>query len=191
MAASLRFILTAALALTLVACDSKTEAPVEKAETKDVSAPADPNDNAAWKEYLQVVVMQNLKGMRGRPFMYYLPSQSAPVPAEGDDAAAAGDQVAGDSGPSLQGTSGGGEYDRLRDSVMGTLQRGVLPKNLIAFGSPDSKLMADLVVDSFAIAPKNSLQDVRILFIGNAEDRERVEAVVKPTGAEFVFHEAK
>jgi hypothetical protein len=32
---------------------------------------------------------------------------------------------------------------------------------------------------------------VRVLFIGKAEDSERVRAAVEPTGAEYLFVEAK
>jgi hypothetical protein len=67
----------------------------------------------------------------------------------------------------------------------------VLPGNMLAFGSPDSGRMATLVVEAFTGVSAGSLKDVRVLFVGKAEDSERVKAAVEPSGATFVFHEAK
>jgi hypothetical protein len=35
------------------------------------------------------------------------------------------------------------------------------------------------------------MKDVRVLFIGNAADSERVKASVEPSGATFIFHAVK
>ena len=69
--------------------------------------------------------------------------------------------------------------------------RGVLPGNMLAFGSPASGKMADLIVSAFTGVQAGSMKDVRVLFIGNSQDIERVKAAVEPSGANVVFHEVK
>ena len=69
--------------------------------------------------------------------------------------------------------------------------RGILPGNMIAFGSPDSTRLADGIVEAFKVARPNSLKDVRVLFIGAAADEQRVREAVAPSSADFVFVEAK
>ena len=38
---------------------------------------------------------------------------------------------------------------------------------------------------------KSSMKGVRVVFIGQSADNARVQAVVQPTGAEYIFVEAK
>ena len=71
------------------------------------------------------------------------------------------------------------------------MARGVTSGNLIAFGSPSSVKIADLAVAAFAGVEADTFKGVRILFIGKAEDSERVKTAVAPSGAEYVFVEAK
>ena len=47
--------------------------------------------------------------------------------------------------------------------------------------------MADLVEASFADVPAESMKGVRVLFIGDPADNERVKAVVEPAGVDYVF----
>ncbi len=122
-------------------------------------------DTQAWKQYLVNVAKRNLDGIRSSPYMYYLPA------VEADDF----DE----------------QYTRQLDNVAGSVARGVLPGNMLAFGSPASSRMADLIVEAFAHVQPGSMKDVRVLFIGNAEDVERVKAAVEPSGANLVFHEVK
>src|SRR3546814_4222421 len=77
----------------------------------------------------------------------------------------------------------------LLENVQNVVARTVLPGNMLAFGSPDSEKMAELIEEAFAGAPADSMKDVRILFIGTAEQGERVRAAVEPTGAIFVLNE--
>ncbi|MFN7782584.1 MAG: hypothetical protein ACK5PG_07585 [Lysobacterales bacterium] len=159
--------LVALLGLGLVGC-GKQEQEAAPAATEQValSVPADPNDERAWKLYLTGVVKQNLpEKLRTSPFMYYLPA------ATRED---------------FQG-----EYERQLDNVYGTVSRGVLPGNMLAFGSPESAKMADLIVEAFKEASAGSFNEVRVLFIGKAEDSERVAQALQSSGAEYVFVEAK
>ena len=162
-----RILRMSAIALTLVAlvaCNKKEEAAPVAAAPVVLAAPADGND-MAWKQYLQSVVKQNMEGIRSSPYMYYLPAGSG---ADFEE-----------------------QFDRQLDNVGATVARGVLPGNMLAFGSPESTRMADLIVEAFKGAQPASMKDVRVLFIGNAPDAERAKAAVEPTGATFVFYEAK
>lgn len=164
-----RILRPVAIGLTLVAlaaCGKKDEAaPVAAAPAAAaITVPAD-GDNQAWKLYLVNVAKQNMEGIRNSPYMYYLPAGGA---ADFED-----------------------QYTRQLDNVTDTVARGVLPGNMLAFGSPESAKMADLIVEAFKGAEAASMKDVRVLFIGDAADSERAKAAVEPTGATFVFSEAK
>jgi hypothetical protein len=143
-----------------------------------VVIPADRSDNQAWKLYLVSVVKKNNEGIKNSPYMYYLPAtSSATEGAEGNGA------------PVISADED--EYNRQLDNVTGVVGRGVLPGNMLAFGSPDSERMANLVVEAFTGLSPGSLKDVRVLFVGNAADSDRVKVAIEPSGATYVFHEAK
>jgi hypothetical protein len=176
------------LGLAALAACGKKEEQKQAAAPVAVSVPADPSDNQAWKLYLVSIAKKNMEGIRSSPYMYYLPAGT--TPAQPTEAPAAG---SGDTAPSLASTEGGAddEYNRQLDNVTGVVGRGVLPGNMLAFGSPDSTRMGNLVVEAFTGISPGSMKDVRVLFVGAAADAERVRAVVEPSGATFIFHEAK
>lgn len=147
------------------ACKKEEAAKPVAAVAAPVTVPTDPNDTAAWKNYLVSVAKQNMEGVRQRPYMYYIP--------------------AGDT-PEIQD-----QVDRQISDVTDVVGRGILPGNMIAFGSPDSTRLADGIVEAFKVARPNSLKDVRVLFIGAAADEQRVREAVAPSSADFVFVEAK
>lgn len=149
--------------LALAACKKEEAAPAA-AQVQAVQVPAK-DDNAGWKQYLQTVVGQNLGSITNNPFLYYLPPES--------DA-------------EFQGS-----YERQLESVKTALSRGVQPGNLLAFGSSASARMGELIQATFKDVQADSMKGVRVLFIGDAADNAKVEAVVKPTGADYVFVEAK
>ena len=161
----LRSVLIASLVLGLAACGKQQEqAPKQEQAPQVLTAPTDGNEQS-WKLYLAAVVKQNLQGVRNSPFMYYLP------PSTVEDFQA--------------------QYERQLDNVAGTIARTVLPGNMLAFGSPESAKMGDLVAEAFKEAQAGSFNGVKVLFIGNAEDEARVREAVEPSGAEFIFVEAK
>ena len=166
MANTLKLILlAAAFATTLVACGKKEEEKAAVAAPVAVALPANPADNQAWKAYIMSVVKQNMGGIRTSPYTYYLPDATA---SDFED-----------------------QYDRQLDNVTGVVGRGVLPGNMLAFGSPASTRMGDMIVEAFTDIPPGSMKDVRVLFIGQAADSDRVKAAIEPSGAAYVFHEAK
>ncbi len=179
-------LLVLALSLgALVACGKKEE-PKKVEAPVAVAMPTDNADNQAWKMYLSSVVKLNMEGIRQSPYMYYLPVAAAP--AASSDPAAAADPAAAPEDGAIPTDD---EYNRQLDNVSGTVARGVLPGNMLAFGSPDSARMSSLIVEAFEGVSAGSMKDVRVLFIGAAGDSDKVKAAVEPSGATYVFHEAK
>jgi len=43
----------------------------------------------------------------------------------------------------------------------------------------------------FKDVPADSMKNVRVVFIGKAADNARVQSIIQPTGAEYIFVEAK
>lgn len=154
-------------ALVLAGCQKEEAAPAAPVE---LTAPAS-TDDGEWKAYLGQVIGRNQEGVTDRVFSYYLPMGSQ-EPAEGDQ-------------------DGKTMFDRQLENVATVVQRTVLPGNMLAFGSPDSTKMADLVTMAFTDADPSALKGSQVLFIGKAEDSERVKAAVEAAGARYIFVEAK
>jgi len=154
-------ILIACLVLPFAAC--KKEAPKD-AVAAPLSAPAN-DDGGAWRAYLSDVVTRNMGGVSNPPFVYMLPGESTPDFAS--------------------------QYERLAEKAKADVARGIVEGNLLAYGSPASAKMADMVVASFADVPANTMKGVKVLYIGKAGDNARVQAAVAPAGVDYVFIEAK
>ena len=168
-----RFAAPLALVLLLLAgCKPSSDAPAEPTATAPVAALTAPasDDDDAWKAYLGQVVGQNMAGVTDRVFPYYLPVNSKVVDAGGN------------------GTS---MYDRQLENVSGVVARTVLPGNMLAFGSPDSSTMGDMIVAAFTGAKPDAFKGSQILFIGKAADSDRVKAAVEAAGARYIFVEVK
>jgi hypothetical protein len=162
-------LLLLSLCLGLGACQSPEESDSKKAAAPVAVLTAPKSaDDGQWKLYLQQVVSQNMSGVTDRVFPYYLPADSAVVQADGKS-----------------------QYDRQLENVTSVIQRTVLPGNMLAFGSPDSAKMADLILASFAGAKADALKGSQVLFIGKAEDSARVQPVVEAAGGKYIFVEAK
>ena len=160
-----RSIVVLTISLLAISGCKKEEAEKPKAVVVAVSMPADPMDKEGWRKYLVSVAQQNLEGIRQRPYFYYVPA--------GDDAG------------TLE------QVDRQLSDITDVVGRGILPGNMIAFGSPNSSRMADVIIEAFKVARPASFKDVRVLFVGAAADEQRVRDAVAPTAADFVFVEAK
>ena len=153
----------AALSVLLVfaGCKKQEAAPVVAAP---LHAPSSQTDDTGWKAYFQDVIDRNSQGVTDRSNAYYLP---APGGADYD-----------------------GKYQRQLQGVSDSVARGVLPGNLLAFMSPDSTKMADLVVSAFKNPSPGSMKGVIVLFIGKKADDDRVKAAVTPMGVTYRFIEA-
>jgi len=142
------------------------EAAAQAAANAPVPLPAAGADDAAWQKYLVSVVTRNMQGVKtNHPFMYYVP---------------AGDSQAAQDARKSQ-----------LDNVGTTVARGVLPGNMLAFGGPDSKATADLIVAAFANANDGSFKSVVVLFAGASDDEQRVKDALAKSGAELRFVEMK
>jgi hypothetical protein len=153
-----RLLVIACLVLPFTAC-KKQEAP-EAAVKPAMSAPKT-DDRQAWVDYLNDVVPRNLAGIPNQPIVYFLPGEST---SDFQD-----------------------QYDRLLEKAQADVGRGIISGNMLAYASPASAKMADLVVAAFAGVPAASMKGVRVLFIGKAADSERVKAAVTPAGVDYVF----
>ncbi|HEU4812853.1 MAG TPA: hypothetical protein VFS99_01320 [Xanthomonadaceae bacterium] len=166
MTTTIRALFIALLTLSFAGCQEGTdEAPEDAVATAPVplTAPTT-DDDAAWGEYLTEVVRRNLGGISNSPYLYYLPAESTP----GFE----------------------GEYGRLLEKSQVDIARGILAGNMLAFGSPASSKMADLIIASFADVDPGSMEGVRVLFIGDAADNQRVQEALAPSGVAYVFVEA-
>lgn len=156
------FLLIACLMLPLAAC-KKEDAP--KAVVKaPMTAPAT-DDRQAWMDYLSDVVNRNMDGISNQPFVYMLPAESVPDFQD--------------------------QYDRLLEKASSDIGSGIVSGNLLAYGSSTSAKMADMVVSAFGGVEPNTMKGVKVLFIGDAADNQRVKTAVTPAGVNYVFVEAK
>ena len=165
----MRFVLlSVALAVLAVAGCKKEEkdksaAPAAVAEVV-VTKPATA-DPQLWKAYLTSIVKKHMDKRYKRPYMYYIP------PAGGDEEQR--------------------QYDAQLENVQNAVGRGILAGSMLAFGGPDSGRTAQVIIDSFALAGPKSLKGVRVVFMGDAIDNEKVTAAVAPSEADYIFEEAK
>lgn len=155
---AMQLLLVACLVLPFAAC-KKEEAPKE-APKAALTAPTT-DDNAAWRTYVSDVVMRNMGGISNQPYVYLLPGEST---------------------PDFQGS-----YDRLLEKAKTDVARGIISGNMLAYASPASAKMADIVVESFKDVPAETMKGVRVLFVGHAADNDRVKAAVTPAGVDYTF----
>ena len=160
-----RLMLLAVLALpVLAACNKDAGTQTAKIDAPAVAKPTDPNNENAWNAYITDQVKRHLDGASS-VYAYTLP---APNSQDYD-----------------------GSFQRQLDKAREDVARGGVEGTLMAFGSADSKKSADLVAAAFEKAGTDTMKGVRVLFIGDAADKDRAEAAVKPSGAKFDFVEAK
>jgi hypothetical protein len=157
-----QLMLVALLVLPFAAC-KKEEAPAPVAKAPMTAPTTD--DPAQWREYVSDVVTRNMEGIQNQPYVYLLPAESTP--------------------------DFDGLYERMLEKAQTDVARGIIKGNMLAYASPSSAKMADIVVASFAGVPPDTMQGVRVLFIGAPADEARVRAAVEPAGVDFVFIEAK
>lgn len=153
-----RLLMIACLVLPFMACKKQeAPAPVVKAP---MSAPKT-DDRQAWVDYLNDVVPRHLAGIPNQPYVYLLPGEGT---ADFQD-----------------------QYDRMLEKAQSDVARGIISGNMLAYASPASAKMGDLVIAAFDGVPADSMKGVRVLFIGKPADSERVKAAVSPAGVEYVF----
>ena len=153
-----RLLMIACLVLPFMACKKQeAPAPVVKAP---MSAPKT-DDRQAWVDYLNDVVPRHMAGIPNQPYVYLLPGESAPDFQD--------------------------QYDRMLEKAQSDVARGIITGNMLAYASPASAKMGDLVIAAFNGVPAESMKGVRVLFIGKPADSDRVKAAVSPAGVDYVF----
>ena len=153
-----RFFLIACMTLPFTACTEK--APPPKVEKGPLSVPTT-EEAGAWRDYVSDVVTRNMGGIENQPYVYLLPAGNS------EDFE--------------------GSYERLAEKAKSDVSRGIIRGNLLAYASPESAKMADLVVDAFKDVPADTMKGVKVLFIGKNEDNDRVKAAVAPAGVDYTF----
>jgi len=163
-------LLAIAVSFGLGACTSAEEPEAAKKVEAPAVALVTPKttDDKEWKPYLQQVISQHMEGVTDRVYPYYLPANNMVVESDGRT-----------------------PFDRQSENVTTVISRTVLPGNMLAFGSPDSAKMADLILSAFSGAKPDALKGSQVLFIGKAEDSARVQAPIEASGAKYIFVEAK
>ena len=154
-------LLAACLVLPFAACKKEEAAPVEQAP---VAAPTT-DDKAAWQAYLNDQVPRHMEGITNSPYVYRVPANENPEDPE--------------------------EYNRLLDKAKMDVARGIVKGNILAYAGLDPSKTADLVVSAFEGVTPDTMKGVRVVYIGDAANSERVQAAVAPAGVEYVFVEAK
>lgn len=161
-----RILLAACLAaLSLSACKKEDAAPAADAVVEAPVAVPSGEDKATWQPYLGSVAKANMDGVTNAPYAYFLPGESS--------------------------ADFKGEYDRLLERVQLDLSRGIIEGNMLLFGSPARTKLADLVVDGFKDAKPGTMKNVKVVFVGDPADKDRVQAAVAPSGVNFVFVSSK
>ncbi|MGJ4803918.1 hypothetical protein [Luteimonas sp. SDU82] len=156
-----RLALAACLVLPLAACNKEEAAPVEQAP---VVAPTT-DDKAAWQAYLNDQVPRHMEGITAQPYVYRVPASDNPEDPE--------------------------EYNRLLDKAKMDVARGIVKGNILAYAGLDPTKTANLIVSAFETVTPNTMKGVRVVYIGDAANNDRVRAAVEPAGVEYVFVEAK
>ena len=161
------------LSLALSACGKKEEE--SKAAAPAVLAVPTTDDSDAWRQYLSSVAVkpEYQEVVSDRTIPYFLPMNSKTA----------------DNDPKNPEVSS--PYSRQMDVVKPAIERTVTKGNLLVFGSPDSKTMADFIVEAFTGAVPTALRGSHVLFIGKSEDAERVKAAVEAAGGVFLFEEVQ
>src|SRR3546814_17416315 len=83
------------------------------------------------------------------------------------------------------------DLERLAEKAHTDVARGIIRGNMLAYASPASAKMADIVIAAFKDVPPDPMEGVRVVFIGDAADGERVTAAVSPAGVTSVRSEER
>ncbi len=159
----LRMLLIACLILPFAAC-KKEEAPKVEVVEAPLAAPTN-DDMPAWRAYVTDVAKRNMDGVTNSPYVYFLPSEGT----EGFD----------------------GQYQRQLEKLEGDLSRGIIAGNMLVFASPSSAKMSELATVAFQQVGQGTMKGVKVVFVGNAEDSEKIKVAAEPAGVNYVFVEAK
>lgn len=132
-------------------------------EAPAAMAPTNPTDTAGWRKYVQEVAKTYAPGDKSQRFYATYVEHDQDVE----------------------------KNKRVVDNIKNQIAPGLAEGTLLLYASPDSSIMADIIVEAFAEPRANALSTTTVIFIGKPQDQERVRAAVGAWGAGFKFHEAK
>lgn len=169
-----RSLLPVLAAFALAACEKPAEqaAPAAAAPVAKIAAPTD--NGGDWRGYFGQELAPYVDRKFRRPFSYLIPMRPVDA-AEGS--------------PEL--VEWQRQYDAQLEAVQNAVGRGIQAGSILAFSGPDSKLVVDVIEESFKLAGPKSLNNVRIVVIARSEEQARAQAAIEPSGAEFIFVEMK
>ncbi|MGY1410293.1 MULTISPECIES: hypothetical protein [unclassified Luteimonas] len=153
--------LAACLLLPLAACNKEEAAPVERAPLASPTT----DDKAAWQDYLNDQIPRHMEGITAQPYVYRVPANDNPNDPE--------------------------EYNRLLEKATMDVGRGIVKGNILAYAGLNPTKTADLIVSAFETVNPNTMKEVRVVYIGDSANNDRVRAAVEPAGVEYVFVESK
>ena len=158
-----RMLLIACLILPFAACKKEEAAKVEVVAAP-LTAPTS-DDLPAWREYVTDVAKHNMDGVNNSPYVYFLPGE---------------------------GSEGfGGQYERQLEKLEGDLSRGIIAGNMLVFASPSSSKMSEMATTAFTQVGQGTMKGVKVVFVGQAGDSEKLKAAAEPAGVNYIFVEAK
>lgn len=128
-----------------------------------LTMPTNPADAMAWKKYAgNVAKLYAPKDKSGRIYSIYVDHQANEE-----------------------------QIKQRIDQIKNQIAPGLAEGTILLYASPDSKVMADIIVGAFVEPRADALKGTSVIYLGKAEDQDRVRAAVTAWGAAFTFHEAK
>lgn len=154
----IRFAIPTLIVLAAAACHQQSGTGSAEAH---VTPPSSATDAQAWETYMVKVSHADLKVITIKPYLYEVLAKNDPRAPQRN--------------PNIQQAL----------TMMAKTNR--FPSNAIAVAGPDPGSTADVLIAAFGAAKPQSLQGLTVLYIGDGNDKVRVEKAITTTGAGFRF----
>lgn len=132
---------------------------VEKVKAVVLVPPSNPQDVSSWEAFIHRVVRSRIKDSNIHPYSYLVPGGSDRSDAQRRE----------------------GEIAAIRAAV----ENASVPGNMIVVAGPDSAKTSQVLVSAFGHVPEDSLQGLRVMYIGAATAAGPARKAVKASGAKF------
>jgi hypothetical protein len=168
----LRTLALVAVVALATACAKKDEPKKEQAAATPavvLTAPVD-NDTEGWEAYMTQEVKPYIDKRYRKPYLYFFPKVDEASPEKDEQLR---------------------QFQAQIEALQGAVARGIQAGSMIGIGGPAPAAIGDVVVESFKLAGPKSLKGVRVVVIGSASEKDRIQAAIAPSEAEFVWVEMK
>jgi hypothetical protein len=171
MKATIRVLALLVVAALATACQKKDAPQAQAAATPTVvlTAPAD-NDTAGWKAYMTQEVKPYIDKRYRKPYLYFFPKVDETSPEKDEQLR---------------------QFQAQLEALQSAVARGIQAGSMIGIGGPVPAAIGDVVVESFKLAGPKSLKGVRVVVISSAGEKDRIQAAIAPSEAEFVWVEMR